>query len=73
MKTRVGSNQIKSEYRVVSDAIEALYQLLLIRERFTLPELVFVLVSFDHVGSIVVQANHFFVAVRSAKAAESAA
>jgi hypothetical protein len=24
---RVGSNQIKSEYRVVSDAIEALYQL----------------------------------------------
>jgi len=27
MKVRVGSNQIKSEYRVVSDAIEALYQL----------------------------------------------
>jgi hypothetical protein len=36
-------------------------------------EIARVLVRVDHVASIVVHANHFVVAVRSAKAAESAA
>jgi hypothetical protein len=59
MKMRVGSNQIKSEYRVVSDAIEALYQLL---PNFTrgLPvfEIALVLVGFDHIVRVIVNANH---------------
>jgi hypothetical protein len=42
---------------------------------FLLPlfEIALVLVRFDHVASVIVNANHFVVAVRSAKAAESAA
>jgi hypothetical protein len=41
--------------------------------RLQLSEIASVLMCFDHVARFVVNANHFVVAVRSAKAAESAA
>jgi len=54
---RVGSNQIKSEYRVVSDAIETPYQLFYFAKGLPLFEIALVLVRSDHLASVIVNAD----------------